>query len=330
MAAVSCTSTEYIDMEELDTALVINAQMNTEEDVHTIHLNTSTRSSINKAPGASVKVSINGGPLIDAAELEEQPGNSTQYVFYETIKAGYSVEIKAQKEGLTANASFTVPPMPEISDKELECDVPHSSGPVFESAQGTASYKPDENAPYSLETWHLLKVKVKDIPSQKSYYRITLGIERVSVNEGETTISRHPIMADFSSEPALSASISSSADLVSALENSNPYNTFTDDMFPDNEYTLKIYISESSFYYYRYRSPEQAPEDYKIFLTATLHSISQGEYIYIKALGQNNLGFLFSEPVSIPSNVDSGLGYADASSSVMVKIPLETFTLDSD
>ncbi|MBQ1648450.1 MAG: DUF4249 family protein, partial [Bacteroidales bacterium] len=112
MAVMSCTSTEYIDVEKLDSVLVINAQMTTDEDVHTIHLSTSTRSSVREVKGASVKVSINDGPFINAQELDGQLGSSRKYLFYETLKAGDKVEIKAQKSGLSAAARFYIPDSP--------------------------------------------------------------------------------------------------------------------------------------------------------------------------------------------------------------------------
>ena len=344
MAVISCTSTEYIDVEKLDSVLVINAQMTTAEDVHTIHLSISTRSSVLEVKGASVKVSINDGPFIDAEELDEQLGSSRKYVFYEILKAGYKVEIKAQKDNLSATASFTIPDSPTIVDHELTCNVPYSSSDSFLDFGDvpTPAYK-DENAPYDMSAWHLLKVRIKDIPSHKSYYRIKIGIEDCYEKDGEMTIYKNAIWVDSSSEPALTAGISSSADLVSALENSNNYNIFTDDLFTDNEYSLKFYISESNLYFSRqyndteYKINEDGSYEvitkdvgeHTLYLTAILHSISQGEYIYLKALGQNDLGFLFSEPVSIPSNVEGGLGYADASSSMEIKIPLETFVASS-
>lgn len=344
MAVMSCTSTEYIDVEKLDSVLVINAQMTTDEDVHTIHLSTSTRSSIREVKGASVKVSINDGPFINAQELDGQLGSSRKYLFYETLKAGDKVEIKAQKSGLSAAARFYIPDSPAIVDSELTCDVPHSSSDSFlDFGDSPSPAYQDENAPYAMDAWHLLKVRIKDIPSHKSYYRIKVGIEDCYEKDGKKTGFKNFIWVDSSSEPVLTAGISSSADLVSALENSNNYNTFTDDLFTDKEYTLKLYIPENTLYYSRqynnteYKMNEDGSYEvitkdageHTLFLTVSLHSISHGEYIYLKALGQNDLGFLFSEPVSIPSNVEGGLGYADASSSVEIKIPLETFVASS-
>lgn len=46
IAAAACTTTEYLEVDNLDPVLVINAQMTSGEDIHIIHLSSSSRSMV--------------------------------------------------------------------------------------------------------------------------------------------------------------------------------------------------------------------------------------------------------------------------------------------
>ena len=61
---------------------------------------------------------------------------------------------------------------------------------------------------------------------------------------------------------------------------------------------------------------------YKTNILVRLYSISQYQYIYLKALDLSDLGMLFSEPVSIPTNVEGGMGFVNVDSYKEIRLDL--------
>lgn len=61
---------------------------------------------------------------------------------------------------------------------------------------------------------------------------------------------------------------------------------------------------------------------YNVKILVRLYSISQYQYIYLKALDLSDIGMLFSEPVSIPTNVEGGMGFVNVDSYKEVQMDL--------
>jgi len=322
LALAACTSTEYIDVEELDPVLLINAQLTNIEDSHAIHLSRGTRAKIEGVTG-TVRVSVNGGTGALIANPEEE-GNSTMYPFTDKLSAGDEVKITATSGSLSASATVTVPPEPVVTGVSIEEKVTHASNNNMYN-YGYAYYV-DENAPYPVDTWHLLKISLKDQANESNYYRMNVFVEvtqGASKEEAETTL--WGIYTDKSSEPVFTSSTSTSGGILDDLfSDSNRYNTFTDDIFDGKEYSLKLYFQEGSIssarrahgdYYYDEETGEfvenSLPEGYYFNsqIVVQLFSISYDQYIYLRALGLSDMSILFSEPVSIPSNVEGGMGF---------------------
>lgn len=345
LAAASCTNTDYIDVDEVDPILVINAQINTANATHTILLSSSSLSQLKEVNGADVSISVNGGAPIKATEdnsEEEEYGyglkNGTKYNFDYSFAPGDNVRVDVHSgSAASAHATVTVPKEPIIKKVEIFHEVPHtSSNSMFDfGADYYDSYPVDENNPYPYNSWHELRVTLQDIPSEDSYYRLDVFIEHTIKNKKEVEKGTSGIWMDTSSEPVLTSATSSTGGILDALaEESNNYNAFSDNVFKDKEYTLKLFFQESQVsytrHYYTYYdtnwnydettgkyTPDPLPKGvtFNSEMVVRLYSISHDQYIYLKAIGLQDMALFFSEPVSIPSNVSGGMGFVNIDSS---------------
>lgn len=346
LTAASCTNTDYIDVDNVDPILVVNAQISTDNTTHTVFLSTSSLSQLQPVSGADVTVSVNGGAPFKAVEDktdEEEYGNlynASKYKFDYSFAQGDRIDIDIKDNtGLTADASASVPKDPVIKKVEILHDVPHkTSDSIFDWDTGYY-YDPyyDEDSPYPSSAWHELRVTLQDIPSEDSFYRLDVDIVYTLTDGEEVKTGAFGVSVDTSSEPVLSSASSSNGGLLDALvEESNRYNAFTDNVFKDKEYTLKLFFRENQVSYARqYYSvydtewtevevtdektgqtytkyvPEPLPDGvtYETKMRVRLYSISHEQYIYLKALGLDDIAIFFSEPISIPSNVNDGMGF---------------------
>lgn len=343
LLAASCTNTDYIDVDNVDPILVVNGQISTANTTHTIVLSSSSLSSVKEVNGANLTVSVNGGAPIKAVEdntEEEQYGyglmNGTKYRFNYNFAAGDNVKLNvADANGAVAEATVNVPKDPIIKKVEVLHEVPHtSSDSMFDFGGGYDYYGPYTyeayNSQYPYDSWHELRITLQDIPSEDSYYRLDVVIESTITDGEDVQTGYNGIWMDTSSEPVLSSATSSSGGLLDAIaEESNRYNAFSDNIFKDQEYTLKLFFQESQVsylrnYYYSYDDtewtynedtgayePSPLPDGvtYETKMHVRLYSISHDQYIYLKALDLDDLAIFFSEPISIPSNVNGGMGF---------------------
>lgn len=350
IAAASCTNTDYIDVDDVDPVLVINAQLNTANTTHSIYLSSSSLSQLKEVNGANVTVSVNGGAPIVATEDntgEEEYGyglkNGTRYNFDYSFAPGDNVSFDVSNgPGSVAGATVTVPKDPVIKKVELLHEVPHTSSDSMFDYGGyyyDSNYV-DEDNPYPYDSWHELRVTLQDIPSEDSYYRLDVFIEYTLKDKKNVETGTAGIWLDTSSEPVLTSATSSTGGLLDALtEESNSHNAFSDNVFKDKEYTLKLFFQESQVsytrHYYSYYEtqwnydeasgkyiPDPLPKGvtFSSKMIVRLYSISHDQYIYLKALGVQDMALFFSEPVSIPSNVNGGMGFVNIDSCKEVQL----------
>lgn len=347
IAAAACTSTEYLDVDNLDPVLVINAQMTAQEDVHTIHLSSSSRSRVSPVPDGSVSVRINSGAPIAATWQAPEEGyeefSSSKFVFSQKLNPGDIVEVTGKKGSMSATATVTVPAEPNLIDVEYNHDVKHATASSDSFFGGDGFYEPywpyAEPNPYDASAWHEVKIKFADAPGD-THYRVSVLLETSLTTDEGTESQIGSLYLDTSSEPVLSTASSSDGGILDAIaEDSNRYCVFKDDLFKDKEYTLKLYFQETQIMYSRkYHDYEGGHYDeetglwiepdlpegwsYKANILVRLYSISQDQYIYLKAMDLSDLGMLFSEPVSIPTNVDGGMGFINVDSYKEIRMNL--------
>lgn len=346
LAAAACTTTEYLDVDNLDPVLVLNAQMTSQEDVHTIHLSSSSRSKVSPVPDGTVTVSINSGTPVAAAYTPPEEGyeefSSSRYTFTGKLNPGDMVEVTGTSGSLTAKATVTVPEEPNLLGVEFNHDVKHAN--ATDTVLGSDDYYDHywpyaEPNPYDGNMWHEIKIKLADTPGVDNYYRLRVYLITTFTNDEGTEVSDGYLGLDTSSEPVLSSGNAEGGILDTISENGNSYCVFTDALFQDKEYTLKLYFQEYQVMYIRkYHNfddghfdeetgllvePEM-PEgwSYNVKILVRLYSISQYQYIYLKALDLSDIGMLFSEPVSIPTNVEGGMGFVNVDSYKEVQMDL--------
>ncbi|WP_300701746.1 DUF4249 domain-containing protein [Bacteroides sp.] len=100
---------------------------------------------------------------------------------------------------------------------------------------------------------------------------------------------------------------------------SNKYNIFTDNQFTNSSATLKVYTALSLDYLSGYDSVHST----LLSLTVRLLSISKEEYLYLKGLNcmdDDDYDTTLMEPVSLPSNVEGGLGFVGISAQAKVNM----------
>ena len=99
----------------------------------------------------------------------------------------------------------------------------------------------------------------------------------------------------------------------------NKYNIFTDNSFPNSFATLKVYmplIPKGLNWYYDVRAS-------LLSSTVRLLSITETEYRYLKALNcldDGDYDEALMEPVSLPCNVEGGLGFVGAAADARIKM----------
>ena len=334
----ACTTIEYIDTDKLEDVLVINAQLNTADTWHTVVVSVSTRSRLEPLAQGRLDVLLNGA-AVPVSLSQAETYNGTAFLFQAELQPGDVLELRAQAGTLSASATATVPRLPVLKAAEFVHNVPHStSGSIFDGDYASP-FIDNPDAPYPYGAWHVLKVTVQDLPGADSFYRISPCCHTVLTNGEQVEEQEWTLSPDITSEPALSPVASSSGGGVLDMltETSNRYNVFTDELFKDKEYCLNLYIPERQLYDYRqftgqYNYNEETQEweaegmpagaSYHADLRVHLYTISQHQYIYLKALDLDDMGMLFSEPVSIPSNVTGGLGFVTVDTQVTVTLDL--------
>lgn len=100
---------------------------------------------------------------------------------------------------------------------------------------------------------------------------------------------------------------------------SNKYNIFTDNQFTNSSATLKVYTA----FHLDYLSGYDSVHSTLLSLTVRLLSLSKEEYLYLKGLNcmdDDDYDTTLMEPVSLPSNVEGGLGFVGISAEANVNI----------
>ena len=320
-SVAACYEEIIIPTEDKDPVVVMNAQMDNLEEVHTIYLSISKLSEVLPLPGASVKVFVNGTQAEEATEVvEEDPWNRTAYVFSTGFKPGDEVRIEARKDAFFVTSTAIVPPAVPVE--------------AIDTASVRITYMGDTS------DYLQLKVRFKDLPGRSWY-----GVDGYYLDKWEyfdedgnvipeyTTYER-PWTAGMETDfdPVISEGSGKTAggEIAALISVSNYYHCFSDDPIVDQECTLRILLNPYAFYLSEYRyggyygfTPWSGDADFETLMSLScrvqrtclfrMRSLDFTQYRYLKAL--NNLetfgtevSFLV-EPTIIPSNVEGGLGF---------------------
>ena len=176
--------------------------------------------------------------------------------------------------------------------------------------------------PYYLTNKSLrVKVRFKDRPNEKNYYRIVLE-QRHHVRGQSTGVAMSADLNEYGywpwddialtdGRPATSEELD--ADIFERV--TNYYGVFDDSWFKDNEYTLNVQIPTGNRYYPP--SLGFSPQYLDLDLAVRLLSITEAEFYYLTTMNMIDSDILedyISDPVKIPSNVQGGNGFVGISS----------------
>ena len=319
-AFLSCENEIVIGVDEVDPYIIMNAQLHTDDSTHSIILTIGRRDGTDPCSGADVKVFLNDNAAIRAVEVEmEEMYEKSVYMFDAEIRPGDRVRIEARVGSMLAKADVTAPEAPVIE------------GVDFSVKDNPAAEDPDNRS------YYVLKTKIKDLQG-KSYYRCKIGAEYEAVTQTSSRMLYTDMnILDQSAEPLLTAGWASGDEdfnLSNIFSPENSYSIFTDDSFEDGEYTLNlrapvVWVNSPWF-----NDPDYVISD-SVLMKPTavikLYSMSFLQYRYIISLYNYDLfGYevsIIAEPVSLPSNVEGGLGFVSVESYSEYKVPLPEFEL---
>ena len=318
--AAGCYEEILIPTEDKEPVLVMNAQMNNLEEVHSVNLSLSRLSQVDPLPGATVKVYINDTFVAEAVELvEENPWNRTAYAFEAEFHPGDEVRIEAAKGAFSATSTAVVP---------------HPAHPNWIKINTAQKTYMDE-----AEDYYQLKVHFQDLPGD-TWYGVDHYVddyweyldEEGNTPPGYTAHSSFTGGLETDYDPVIceGAAMPAGDDLMDLLSVGNYYNCFSDAPIADRECTLTIMVyagyvdvPEYRFGIYIPRILEDDDDAYEKLIAMParltreayfrLRTMDFTQYHYLKALNNletfgTDVSFLV-EPTTLPSNVEGGLGF---------------------
>ena len=321
---VSCYEEIIIPVGDEEPVAVMNAQLNTGDTTHEIHLSVSQRNRVRGLEGADVQVTVNGKKTLRATEVvDENDQHWTRwealYTFEADLKPGDEVGIDARKDALHVTATVTAPPAVDLS--------------LIDTSSVRMSYMG--------ETDEYLQVKLgfRDLPGD-TWYRVAACVETeyAYLEEDGSPSPEYSgsqtwwVSPETGYDPVISegGGKTGGMDIAALLSVDDSYNCFSDNKFRDQECTIRPLFSPYTVYDYYERYIFPVLDDYTEY-EAIYETISQmpyhshrtvrlqvrtidfSQYHYLKAL-QNldtygtEMTFLV-EPTTLPSNVEGGLGF---------------------
>ena len=326
VSLASCQKEIPYDFNAAGNKVVMNAQIHTNEDIHAVYLSISTSLSIQKIKSGSVTCYINGNMAAEAQldtskddddfirdealygyhAVGSAPSRTrqTRFVFKANFKPGDKVRLECTANGGEYSAySEVIVPRP----------------PVFHAVDTSRYYNSDENS-NSYNRWvYRIRIKGNDIAGERNYFRLTSEYDKtlhVEYMDGEDepeddeSYEEGPLRIDRGKDPILlDGATETDMDISGASE--NYYNAFSDYLFRDGTYDFTYQVRESEFL----SDNGYDTASKRVNLTArvypTLWGITEAEYNFLKALSlylYNGDDITFTGPISIPTNVEGGLG----------------------
>ena len=316
---VSCYEKVLLPAGEEEPVLVMNAQMNNLEEVHSVALSVSYLSKVEPLQGADVKVYVNGVFSTEAAEWPDaREFNASWYGFEADFQPGDVVRLEVSAGSFSASSTVTVPPLAEVT--------------LLDTASVRMTFM-DEVSDYLQ-----VKARFQDLPGP-SWYGVDclvadsceyLDDDGIPVPKYSVARTEMRAWLETGFDPVISegAGKTPGGDLASLLYAPNEYNCFSDSPIADDECTLRVLIHPMSFYLgdlnYGIYYPDGVGEDeFELLMGYSrrikrkcyfrLRSLPFEQYHYLKALSNlETFGTDFSflvEPTTLPSNVEGGLGF---------------------
>ena len=306
LMAVSCENTvETIWSDQNEAMLVLNAQLIQDSPSHMVYVHCSEGGQNNEVLDAEVFYSKNGGAEKKAVPItywEEWYDGSLHenidgYGFDENFAAGDRVNLRASWHGLTATGEIT---FPESAAKITAVD---TSKIVLSS----------DNGYYETQTTRQYRITVKDKPGEKNYYMPRYEDVYYHYDATGEKVDSITIKGSFDATDDHVLHPVENSMMEDLIGRDNYYETFTDEMFADGDYTIKVtdhrwgaYVGAWTEFWNQFEEGDSYSLDRRI----KVYTLTFDEYIYLRAIDAagNDLGFM-TEPVIVPGNVLGGLGF---------------------
>jgi hypothetical protein len=306
LLATSCeNSVETIWSDQNEAMLVLNAQLMQDNPSHRVFVHCSEGGQNNEVTDAEVFYSVNGGPekkVTPVTSWEEWYDGSLHeisdgYRFDEIFAAGDRVRLRASWHGLTATGEFA---FPESAAKITAVDTARI---VLGNNEGY----------YETHITRQYRITVKDAPKEKNYYMLRFQDVYYRLNPEGEKIASVTIDGSFDATDDHVLHPVENSMMEDLIGRDNYYETFTDEMFADGDYTIKVtdrswavYGSAWTEFWYQFEEGDSYCMDRRI----KVYTLTFDEYIYLRAIDAagNDLGFM-TEPVIFPGNVSGGLGF---------------------
>ncbi|MDL2305795.1 DUF4249 domain-containing protein [Bacteroides sp. OttesenSCG-928-D19] len=296
---VACENEIPYKLHTVSPKLTMNAMINADSLENVLYLNFTGSASVTQVNNARVEVRINGELKETIIPVDNPSQWSDQKLV--PITTRFSAGDEVRMDAYADDDKYHV---------WIEETIPHS---IDILTVDTASVP----NPYLSSAIKQLKFKVrfKDQPGKKNYYRMVL--EHRHVISGKNGLDQDTavhiksyslwpwddvVLTD--GQPATSEELDK--ELIERV--ANIYGVFDDGRFADNEYTMTV----SSNYYISYYTNLFRPEYLNIYTAVRLLSITESQYYYLKVLNfidSDMVDDYLNDPVKMPGNVHNGTGF---------------------
>lgn len=321
--------------------IILNALLDASQTGHDVMVGLSHIGGVGEAPGSSLECSVNGRRVpVFRADSTSWPNadsyarasryNMSVFHFDSALKEGDEVRLEASCGGRKASASVVVPApaimkgVDTLSVSEYDTDYGY-----YQFAMG-------------------FRVNMTDVSPDEDFYSLEISVDREIAlkdslgNEVASFAASTYCTMDTSDDIILSdgnIAASENTDLFD-LNTPNTYGAFQDLEFNGSNVTLKpkiamYYIGQYiDFWYYLTKLGEEREKvslgEVSSRLVVKLSHISRRHYYYLKALNTLRGGDadLALEDVSIPDNVEGGIGFVGVSNPVRSSFDLPEMTFD--
>ncbi len=326
-ALASCKKDYPLEREPIEDVLTVQANLHSADSSHLVYVHVSGENAIEGVgESAAVKCSVNGVDV--PVRPHEVFGSTGVYEFIYDFEPGDKARLDVEYEGMHAYSEAVVPQRVEVELVDTVQMVEY-----YDYGDGTMGK--------SMELF--LKVRIKDIPGEKTYFRLgdmrhLLRTYYWKKGDGGQLLP-DPVINDswkiysdnrgwqLGSNPVLHDDymITDEDDLLSAINPTNYYRVFSDKLFVDSEVVVEFSFHEDWLNHFDWYS--DVSETYSI-LKVSMEHVDYETYNYWKALNSERMGSyggLIMEPVIIPNNIVGGIGYFSISMDTSFEIVLRHY-----
>ncbi len=308
--APSCESVLDLGDDGLGDVLLMNAQMCAGDSTHTVWLSLNSARVISSAPDATISCFVNDRMVCQTRRVAEC--NEHSFAFSNTVFRASGYKIRAH---FTPGDNICI--KADYQDHHCEAHVVVPRAPIIRDVMT------DET--------HNFTIRIQDIKNEYSFYSLHISRESCviveetgspwsSLSPGDTTAyEKNDVWIDSRDEPLLNSGTRTiiNPELTQESFFDNTDNIFSDSMFRNEEYEIRVSTPKESFLIRPKLYEDGNRQIGYNKATIRIKSFSEEEYVYltgceyVRSFEGNSL---YSEPFIFPDNVDGGMGFVSVSS----------------